>query len=316
MPMSRALSTLASVPPIRSETRAAMWRSPRCSRSMLAACQSRATGSSGIVSARRPAYMIRGSVGAPVEAWARELGGERESRRLDAVAENPPQRRDASLLTRGVCRLRCGGVPHLGDVAGHLTLGGVVEGSVDHLTGGAAERGGAAPEGAVPIVAEAERRHRALGSGEKKLTRQIDSVSSKGRRATGSGCCICVVTCDHDGALMAAAHHRYERVDRHTTKSQRPSLAGSLTSDPPRRFASSSGTSPSNGRVARSPMRRVNLGLTRLRMRPVRRLARATSGGAPRPTGRTRCGSSPVLVGLLEVGLEDVRKGWARGACR
>jgi len=63
-------------------------------------------------------------------------------------------------------------------------------------------------------------------------------------------------------------------------------------------------------------MRRVNLGLTRLRMRPVRRLARATSGGAPRPTGRTRCGSSPVLVGLLEVGLEDVRKGWARGACR
>src|SRR5215471_19461741 len=159
MPMARALSTWACVPPIRSQTRPAMWPSPRCSRSMLAACQSRATGSWGMGRARSPAYMTRPSAGALVE----QLGGAGEPGSPGEVAEDPPQRRHAALLTRGVRRLGCGRVPDLGDVAGHLTVGEVVEGRVDHLGRSPAERGRASREVAVPVVAEAERRHRVVG---------------------------------------------------------------------------------------------------------------------------------------------------------
>ena len=92
-----------------------------------------------------------------------ELGGAREPGSLDEVAEDPPQRRHAALLTRGVRRLGCGRVPDLGDVAGHLTVGEVVEGRVDHLGRDPAERRRASREVAVPVVAEAERRHRVVG---------------------------------------------------------------------------------------------------------------------------------------------------------
>src|SRR6478672_5337270 len=108
--MSRALSTWASVPLIRSETSATTWPSPRCSRSMFAACQSRVSGSSGIGSERRPAYITR------------PCGGALELRGLDEVAEDPAQCRHAAPLACGVRRLGGRPVPDPRDVAGHLAL--------------------------------------------------------------------------------------------------------------------------------------------------------------------------------------------------
>src|SRR3954454_5934872 len=161
--MSRALSTWASVPPIWSETSATMWPSPRCSRSMLAACHNRATGSSGIGSARSPAYMIRPSVGALIEALARSSAARASA---GVSSKSPRMRRSAATQPRSRAAWAasgCGRVPNLGDMAGHLSVGEAVEGGVDHLGRDPAERRGASREVAVPVVAEAERLHRIVG---------------------------------------------------------------------------------------------------------------------------------------------------------
>ncbi len=68
MSMSRAESTWASVPSMCAPRSAAMCPSPRCSRSMVAECHSRATGSPGTSRVRMPAYITRPSVGALVAA--------------------------------------------------------------------------------------------------------------------------------------------------------------------------------------------------------------------------------------------------------
>ena len=115
-------------------TRAATWPSPRCSRSMLAACQSRATGSSGTGSVRSPAYMTRPSVGALVAAFVSELGGARErrgcrrGRRGSAAAPPRSPARARRSAASGVVVSQT-----LGDVAGDLAVGEVVEGRVHHL---------------------------------------------------------------------------------------------------------------------------------------------------------------------------------------
>src|SRR5207244_13049721 len=115
-----------------------------------------------------------------------------------------------------------GGVPDLGDVAGHLTVGEVVKGRVDHLGRGPAERGSAAREVAVPVVAEAQRRHRVVGLwGE-----EVDQRDRLGELVETAGDWLGMLHLVSSPVVVTApswpaSHQCYEHAGRHTTMSQR-----------------------------------------------------------------------------------------------
>lgn len=71
-------------------------------------------------------------------------------------------------------------------------------------------------------------------------------MSSNRRRATGSGCCICVISYGRDRALLVGAPHQcYEHADRHTTMTRRSFLHPVTRISSSMAFATSSGTAPS-----------------------------------------------------------------------
>ena len=160
--MSRALSTWASVPPISLGEQGGDVAVPAVLAQHVGCVPEPGHGLLGHRERAEPGVHDPSLGRGAGRGLGEQLGGAREPGSLDEVAEDPPQRRDAALLTRGVRRLGCGRVPDLGDVAGHLTVGEVVERRVDHLGRDPAERRGASSEVAVPVVAEAERRHRVV----------------------------------------------------------------------------------------------------------------------------------------------------------
>src|SRR5207244_4226412 len=115
-----------------------------------------------------------------------------------------------------------GGVPDLGDVAGHLTVGEVVKGRVDHLGRGPAERGSAAREVAVPVVAEAQRRHRVVGLwGE-----EVDQRDRLGELIETAGDWLAMLHLVSSPVIVTApwrlaCHQCYEHAGRHPTMPQR-----------------------------------------------------------------------------------------------
>ena len=89
-----------------------------------------------------------------------ELSSTGDAGALGEVAQNSAQRRNRTPLARCVGGLRSDPVPDTRDVAGHLTVGEVVEDRVDDLGRYiATQRGGPSREVGVPHVAGAERHH-------------------------------------------------------------------------------------------------------------------------------------------------------------
>src|SRR5207342_3609775 len=112
-------------------------------------------------------------------------------------------RRDAALLASGERRLGGGGVPDPGDVPGDLTVGEVVEGSMNHLRRNPTQWCGPRREVAVPVVPEAQSHQRVVGLlGEERdeADRLHEPV-----HVTGDGLRtwhLSLISCGCDGAIL------------------------------------------------------------------------------------------------------------------
>ena len=110
----------------------------------------------------------RGVHGSALERGAgrrldQQFGGAGEGGRVDAIAEDPPQRLHAAHLTSGDRRFGRGGAPHLRDVASHLAGSEVVEERVHYLRRDEAQGRRPSGEVGVPVVGEPQGEHRLVG---------------------------------------------------------------------------------------------------------------------------------------------------------